>query len=176
MFEKYEIAADEGCEKNINRYHVISFDVTNFISEARKEDGKFSYKVTKAGTTGKTTGTVTLTKAKNKNIKNAVIGATVKIDGITYKITAIANGAFKNSKRLTSVTIGANVTSIGKNAFTGCGSLKTITIKGKSLKKIGANAFKGINKKATIKVPKAKKKAYTKLLKNKGQAKTVKIK
>ena len=139
-------------------------------------DGKFSYKVTKAGTTKKTTGTVTLTKAKNKNIKNAVIGATVKIDGITYKITAIANGAFKNSKKLTSVTIGANVTSIGKNAFTGCGSLKTITIKGKSLKKIGANAFKGINKKATIKVPKTKKKAYTKLLKNKGQAKTVKIK
>ena len=37
LFEKYEIAADEGFEKNINRYHVISFDVTNFISEARKE-------------------------------------------------------------------------------------------------------------------------------------------
>ena len=139
-------------------------------------DGKFNYKVTKAGTTGKTTGTVTLIKAKKKNLKKVVIGSTVNIDGITYKITAIANGAFKNNKKLTSVTIGANVTSIGTNVFTGCGNLKTITIKGKSLKKIGANAFKGINKKATIKVPATKKKAYTKLLKNKGQAKTVKIK
>lgn len=65
---------------------------------------------------------------------------------------------------------------IGKNAFSGCGKLKTVTINSKKLKKVGANAFKGINKKATINVPKAKKKAYTKLLKNKGQAKTVKIK
>ena len=37
LFEKYEITADEGFEKNINRYHVISLDVTSFISEARKE-------------------------------------------------------------------------------------------------------------------------------------------
>ena len=54
--------------------------------------------------------------------------------------------------------------------------MKSITIKSKKLRKVGAGAFKGINKKATINVPKAKKKAYTKLLKGKGQAKTVKIK
>ena len=54
--------------------------------------------------------------------------------------------------------------------------MKSITIKSKKLSKVGAGAFKGINKKATISVPKAKKKAYTKLLKGKGQAKTVKIK
>ena len=37
LFETYQIAADEGFEKNLNRYHVISLDVTSFISEARKE-------------------------------------------------------------------------------------------------------------------------------------------
>ena len=44
------------------------------------------------------------------------------------------------------------------------------------LKKVGAKAFKGIYKKAVIKVPKAQKKKYKKLLAKKGQAKTVKIK
>jgi hypothetical protein len=51
-----------------------------------------------------------------------------------------------------------------------------VTVKSKVLKSVGAKAFKGINKKAVIKVPKAKKAAYKKLLAKKGQAKTVVIK
>ena len=140
-------------------------------------DKNFNYKVTKPGTSdGKTVGEVTLTGAKNKNIKKASIGKTVKISGITYKVTAIANKAFKGKKKLASVTIGANVKSIGASAFDGCGKLKVITIKGKKLKKVGKNAFKGTNKKLVIKVPKAQKKAYKKILKGKGQKKTAKIK
>ena len=104
------------------------------------------------------------------------IGATVKIDGITYKVTAIGANAFKGQKKLATVVIGANVSNIGKNAFNGCSSLQNITIKSTKLKTVGTGAFKGINKKATIKVPKAKKKAYTKLLSGKGQAKSVKVK
>ncbi|MBO4592488.1 MAG: leucine-rich repeat protein [Eubacterium sp.] len=137
----------------------------------------FTYKITKAASDdGKTAGTVTLTKVSKKNLAKANIAATVKKDGFTYKITAIGANAFKGQKKLATVTIGANVANIGKGAFNGCASLKTITIKSGKLTKVGANAFKGINKKATIKVPKAKKKAYTKLLSGKGQAKTVKIK
>lgn len=136
-----------------------------------------TYKVTKAASNdGKTAGTVTLTKATKKKLAKANIAATVKSNGFTYKITAIGSNAFKGQKKLKTVTIGTNVTSIGNGAFNGCASLKTVTIKSTKLTKVGANAFKGINKKATIKVPKAKKKAYTKLLKGKGQAKTVKIK
>ena len=37
LFNKYKISKDESYEKNINQYHVISLDVTSFISEARKE-------------------------------------------------------------------------------------------------------------------------------------------
>ena len=49
-------------------------------------------------------------------------------------------------------------------------------LKTKKLKKVGKNAFQGIHKKAVIKVPSAKYKAYTKLLAKKGQSKSVKIK
>lgn len=40
-------------------------------------------------------------------------------------------------------------------------ALKTVTIKTKKLTKVGSAAFKGIAKKAVIKLPKAKKTAYT---------------
>ena len=36
LFDKYIISKDDSYEKNINHYHVISLDVTSFISEARK--------------------------------------------------------------------------------------------------------------------------------------------
>lgn len=113
-----------------------------------------------------------------KNVKNIVIPATVKISGKNYKVTSIAKNAFKNNKKLKKVTIGANVNKIGKAAFKGCKNLKSIVIKTKKLtaKKVGANAFKGINKKATFKVPKNKVKAYKKIVKAKGAAKTVKVK
>ena len=72
--------------------------------------------------------------------------------------------------------IGKNVVTIGKSAFSGDSKLKSITVKGKALKKVGKQALKGINKKAVIRVPKSKKKAYQKLFKGKGQKKTVKVK
>jgi hypothetical protein len=79
------------------------------------------------------------------------------VNGITYKVTSIANNAFKGNKKLTKVTIGKNVTKIGKNAFSGCKNLKKITITAGNLKTISKNAFKGINKKATITLKGAKK-------------------
>lgn len=119
-------------------------------------------------------GTVTVKAVANK--KSVNIPASVTVGGVKANVTAIGNNAFKKAKKkLTKVTIGANVTSIGKKAFAGCKKLKKITIKSKKLASVGTKAFKGISKKAVIKVPKAKKKAYVKLLKNKGQAKSVKI-
>ena len=89
---------------------------------------------------------------------------------------SIASNAFKGNKKLTKVTVGANVAKIGKGAFQSCPKLKKITVKSKKLKSVGANALKGISSKAVITVPKAQKKAYTKLFKGKGQKKTVKVK
>lgn len=120
--------------------------------------------------------TVSFYKLKNKKKTSYTVPNTVKIDGVTYTVTEIAAKAFKNNKKLKKVTIGKNITSIGKQAFYGCKKLKTITFKTKKLKSVGKQAFKGIHKKATMKVPRKKFKKYKKLLKGKGQKKTVKIK
>ncbi len=119
--------------------------------------------------------TVTYVAPEKKNVAKVTVPATVKKDGTTYKVTEIKKNAFKNNKKLTQITIGKNVKKIGANAFSGCTNLKKITIKSTKLTSVGKNAFKNINKKATIKVPKAKLKAYKKLLKGKGQGKKVKI-
>ncbi len=156
---------------------------------------KAKYKVTKQGKS------VEYSTPKDKKSVKATIPATVTISGVKYNVTGIAANAFRGCKKLKSVSIGKNVESIGtksfanctslgkvsipskvskigKQAFSGCGKLKDITIKSAKLtsKTVGAKAFQGINAKATIKVPKAKKAAYQKLLKSKGIGKKVKIK
>jgi len=115
-------------------------------------------------------------KNTNSDSTSVIIPKTVRIKGNTYNVTVVANNAFKNNKRLKSVTIGSNVTKIGKNAFYGCKKLKKITVKSNKIKSVGKNAFKGIHKNATIKVPKSKLKKYKALFKGKGQSKKVKIK
>ena len=90
----------------------------------------------------------------------------------------IGDSAFSGCKALKTFTIGAKVTRIGKRAFYKCSALRKITIKTRLLtaKTVGASAFKGIYPAATIKVPKAVKKDYTKWLLKKGVKKTMKIK
>lgn len=139
--------------------------------------GKYKYKITNASTNG--TGTVTLTGVKNGAVKGTLksvkIGETVKIGGKNFKITAIANSAFKNCKKLVSVTIGKNIKNIGSMAFYGDKKLAKVTFAGTSVKGIGRNAFKGIKKNAVIRVKKSKKTYYGRLLK-KAKVKNIKIK
>lgn len=131
------------------------------------------YKVTKSAAKG---GTVTFVKPVKKTNKKFTVPASAKSGSITFKVTAIANGAFKGNKKLTSVVIGSNVKTIGTSAFSGDKKLKKITVKSKVLKKVGKKALKGIHAKCTIKVPKAKKAAYKKVFKGKGQKASVKVK
>ncbi|MGN0361026.1 MAG: leucine-rich repeat protein [Hominisplanchenecus sp.] len=157
--------------------------------------GNYSYKVTSAAKQ-----TAEVTGVKNAKLTKITVYNTVTLGGKAFQITAVGASAFKNNKKVTSVSIGKNVEKLGSNAFAGCANLKTvtiksaklkeigskafynckklktITIKSKQLKKAGKNAFRGIYKKAVIKVPASKYKAYTKLLAKKGQSKTVKIK
>lgn len=144
--------------------------------------------------------TVAYVKPTNKSAKSIMIPDTVKVDGITYKVISVASKAFKNNKKLNSVTIGKYVKKIGTEAFSGCKNLKKVTI-GKSvttigtkafynckkmktiiiessvLKSVGKSAIKNIDKKATIKVPKKQLSKYKKLFKSKtGYKKTMKIK
>ena len=103
--------------------------------------------------------TVAAAKLNSKNAKNVTIKNTVKIKGVTCKVTEISTGAFKNAKKLESVTIGKNVKTIGKNAFNGSTKLKKVTFKGTSVPAIKNGAFKKTKSGMTVKVPKGMKKA-----------------
>ncbi len=156
--------------------------------------GNLKYKVTDAKKK-----TVSVTGAAKKNLSSITVKANVTYKGVSYKITSVAQNAFKNNKKLTKVAIGDNVASIGNKAFYNNKKLKTvvlgkrvasigkqafnkdsklnkITVKSTSLKSIGKNACKGIHKNAKIQVPKSKVKAYRKLFGQSGQPKTVKVK
>lgn len=113
---------------------------------AIKKIGNFTYKVTKSDAKN---GTVAVAKI-DAGAKKAVIPSTVKIDGYTFKVTAVNAKAAAGCKKLTSVTIGENVTSIGKQAFNKCKKLKSITFKGKKAVKVSAKAFTGTAKKVTV--------------------------
>lgn len=164
-----------------------------------KDDGKKAwYEITKAGATG---GTVSYVKPVDKKTTSVTIPATVKINGVKYKVTAISKNAFKGNTsvktltigsnvktigkqafykctKLKTVKIGKNVTTIGEKAFYGCKKLGTITIQTKKLtkSKVGKQAFKGIKSTAKISVPKSKYKSYKSILKKKGVSAKAKFK
>ncbi|MCM1272553.1 MAG: leucine-rich repeat protein [Clostridium sp.] len=166
-----------GKNKNIGSYRVIITGKGNYtgtVSAAYKitiSKGKTytvsgkKYKVTNAATNGKGTVTLVGVTASKSKLTSLTVGSTVKIGGKTFQITSIGAGACKGYKKLTKVTLGTNIKSIGSNAFYGCSKLKTITIKSKNLKTVGKKAIYGIYKKAAIKVPSSKYKAYKKLFK-----------
>ena len=76
------------------------------------------------------------------------------------------------------ITIGDNVSYIGKNAFKNCKNLKNIIIKSSNLtlNSVGKDAFKGVNNKVVITVPKKQYKVYKKLLRERGVVTSAKIK
>lgn len=101
----------------------------------------------------------------NKNARSVTIPSTIRVSGVTYKVISIGIKVFNGNKKLSKVTIGANVKAISNNAFFKCPMLKTVTIKSALLTKKTASkkAFNGTNKKMVIKVPKKMKKAYEKI-------------
>ena len=156
---------------------VIAPGETKAPADAKAPETAGTKIASKKGDTYKVTDTsgkipeVELTKsAAKKKAKTVVIPKTVKVDGVNYKVTAIAEKAFAGNKKLKTVVIGADVEKIGAKAFYKCVNLKKVTIQTTKLKAktVGAKAFAKIHKKAVVKVPKAKKKAYKKWLKKRG--------
>ena len=122
--------------------------------------GGNQYTVTKIGEE------VRFSKANAKK-KSVTIPATIKADGISYKVTEVGANAFKNNKKVKKVVIGANVSKIAKKAFNKCLNLKTVVIKSTKLTKKTASkkCFSKVNKKMVIKVSKKSKKTYAKIFK-----------
>lgn len=115
-------------------------------------------------------------KASAKKIKKAIIRSSVKIGGKKYKVTSIDENAFKNCRKLKTVSIHTGkLAKIGKNAFRGCKKLKTVVARGKRIAKVEKGAFKGVSKKVVIKTPKSRSKKYKKMLKKAGLPKTARF-
>lgn len=163
--------------------------------------GILKYKVTKAAK-GKKPGQAMLIGAAKKKLEKLNVPGKAKAPktGESYDVASIGDQAFKGNPYLVSASLGKQVKTIGKHAFAGCKKLKSVTlgakaqaigakafyqcrklssikITSKALKKVGANAIAGIHKKASIRVPAKKLKAYKKLLgKKAGKGAGVKIK
>lgn len=130
---------------------------------------RLKYKISNADTSGK--GTVVFTGATDKAArKTLTIPTTVKIGGKNFRVTAIGGSAMSGAKKLTTLKLGGNVTTIGAKAFYSCSNLSNVTIFSTKLTtaKTGANAFKGIRSNCRFKVPASRISAYKKLLRAKG--------
>ena len=132
--------------------------------------GNYQYKVLSSKSR-----TVTLVKPKKKSYKKIVVPSEIKINGYKFKVTTISKKAFYKNKKLHTVTIGKNVTTIKTQAFASCTKLKNIKFSGKNVKKVEKNAFQKIYKKAVIKVPKTKLAKYKKIMKSSKISKSVRI-
>ena len=120
--------------------------------------------------------TAAVTGTNNKKISSVSIAATVKIDGVTYKVTQINAKAFKGCKKLAKVTIGKNINKIEKEAFAQCSKLSSVNMKKvNGLTSVKSRAFAKINVKAKITVPSKKLKKYTTMLKRAGLPKNAKV-
>ena len=125
----------------------------------------------------KTAAVVGVGGKKGKNVTSVSIAKTVKINGVTYKVTKIGKNAFKGCKVLKKVTIGSNVKKIEKGAFANCRKLASINMKkANGITSIGSKAFSKINAKAKVSVPSKKLSKYTRMLKKAGLPKKAVIK
>lgn len=142
--------------------------------------------------------TVSCIGISNKKATSIKIPDTITVGGIKYKVTKVTAGAFKNNKKIKSVTIGNNVKTLERGAFFKCSNLKKVTI-GTGLVTIGNHVFCHAKKNCTItinstklktvktamnhgtknmtvKVPKSKLRTYKKLFEKTSKTLTVKAK
>lgn len=137
---------------------------------------KALYKVT---STSAKTVTYYLSKV-SKSAKKIIVPSTVKINGVSCKVTAVASGACKSFKKVSSLSIGSNVSKIGSSAFKNCKKLKTLTIKTTKLTKKGVKKSLKSSKITKIKLSgksvKKKLKKYKSYFKKSNSGRSVRVK
>jgi hypothetical protein len=100
--------------------------------------------------------TATLLSYENPG-KSLSLPSIICANGAYVTLNAIGKAALSGSTELTKLVVPSSVKTIGKNAFKGCSSLKTVVITADSNIKVGAGAFEGIASDATVKINAAKK-------------------
>lgn len=84
--------------------------------------------------------------------EKVVVPDEVVVNGKSYKVTAVAESAFKDKRSLKSVEIGKNVEVIEKNAFNGCKNLSEVVISS-NVTAIQDKAFYKCNSLKSITIP-----------------------
>lgn len=145
----------------------IGRSFTFYVGNASKEEGTSgnnnqTNKVTKyydkkTGITivlsGNGKNEATLTTIDKKYAKgNLNVPAAIKVNGKSYKITAVGKNAFKNQKQLQKVVLGKYVKTIGESAFSGCTKLQAVTL-GSNITVIDNKAFYNCAKLGKITIP-----------------------
>ena len=91
----------------------------------------------------------------DSTVKNITIPGTInkRINDVklSYKVTSIAKYAFKDNAKVQKITLGENVSSVGKGAFNGCKNLTFIDASKSRVKKIPDTCIKGCKKFKKIK-------------------------
>ncbi|WP_461219550.1 leucine-rich repeat protein [Lapidilactobacillus salsurivasis] len=101
------------------------------------------------------TGGATLTGVNgNLQLGAVVVPDTVTLNGETYPVTAIGVGAFQSQESLTSISFGANLQTIGANAFVYDAQLAKVDFsQATQLTTIGANAFQSDGSLTNVDLP-----------------------
>ena len=73
---------------------------------------------------------------------NLAIPTSGQVNGVSYRVSAIAPGGFAGIERLTNVQIRAPITAVGDDAFAGCANLSSVTLE-EGVSSLGAGAFAG---------------------------------
>ncbi len=130
-------------------YALLPVPAKNVVAVSTGNKGVSSEKVTT-----KADGTASVTSVKSKK-KSVTVGATVVVNGVSYKVTSVGTSAFKNSKKAKTITLPSSVTKFEKGAFKGAKSLTTIKVKTKKVISVKKGAFSGLDtKNIAIKVSK----------------------
>ena len=104
----------------IDNDQLLEFATMQLVTLQKRPDGTYAVKATEEGLTAKQ------------------LAIPAEYEG--KRITAIAEGAFRYSESLTSITLPDSITTIGKNAFANCPKLRTINLPD-GVTEIGAGAF-----------------------------------
>ncbi len=97
--------------------------------------GNLKYRVT-----GKNSVTCTGFKNNKANRTSCIIPSSVTCKGNKYKVTNVANNAFKNCDSLKSIKVSNSCKTIGTNAFAGCNNLSKVNL-GNCVNTVSKNAF-----------------------------------
>ncbi|SEL54982.1 Ig-like domain (group 2) [Butyrivibrio sp. ob235] len=168
----FTVSADDNAAKDDNIDYTGIFDGDGDNAENNEQETAIGDNISSSDKNYLvvSSDSVAVTKQSNKKVKKVKIGDSITYNGKTYKIVEIKANSYKKCKKLKTLSLGRNITKIGKGAFRGCKNLDKITVRGNSLSTIESGSFAGIKDGARITIICKNRKMFEKLVKKFKQA------